>query len=109
MADVPRNPDGSYTLYNVNGVTVTLTFPADPAAGCKVVTKDVPGGLPANYTWVLNFGIQNPGGQYLPSASYSLQGTTPPGNKSWVIYHNGQAHAMNGSHTTPGDPPIGYG
>jgi hypothetical protein len=109
MADVPRNPDGSYTLYNVNGVTVTLTFPADPVAGFKVVTKDVPGGLPANYTWVLNFGVQNPGGQYLPSASYSLQGTTPPGNKSWVIYYNGQAHAMNGSHTTPGDPPIGYG
>jgi hypothetical protein len=82
MADVPRNPDGSLTLYNVNGITVTLTFPADPATGFKVVTKDVPAGLPSNCTWLLNSGDLNPGGQYLPSVAYSLQGTPRPDNKS---------------------------
>ena len=65
MADVPRNPDGSFTLYE----GVTLTFPAAPPAGFKVVTKDVPGGLPSNYTWLLNFGVQNSAGQFLPRMS----------------------------------------
>ena len=109
MADVPPNDDGSFTLYDDNGVTVTLTFPAAPVAGFKVVTKDVPSGLPGNYTWLLNFGVQNPAGRYLPSVAYSLQGTPRPDNKTWFIYYDGQAHAMNGSHTTAGDPPIGYG
>jgi hypothetical protein len=109
MTDVPRNSDGSFTLYNVNGVTVTLTFPADPAAGFKVVTKDVPSGLPSNYTWLLNFGVQNKAGHFLPSVSYALHGSARPDNKSWFVYYGGQAHGMNGAHTTPGDPPIGYG
>jgi hypothetical protein len=105
MTDVPRNPDGSFTLYE----GVTLTFPAAPPAGFKVVTKDVPSGLPSGYTWLLNFGVQNSAGQFLPSVSYRLQGTARPDNKNWFVYYGGAAHAMNGPHTSPGDPPIGYG
>lgn len=109
VVEVPPNPDGSYTLYNENGMTVTLTFPAAPAANFKVVTKDLQSGLPTGYTWLFNFGIQNAGGKYLPSASYSLHGSPRHDNKSWFIYYGGQAHAMNGAHTTPGDPPVGLG
>jgi len=105
MTDVPRNRDGSFTLYE----GVTLTFPAAPPAGFKVVTKDVPGGLPSGYTWLLNFGVQNSAGNFLPSVSYTLHGTARPDNKSWFVYYSGAAHAMNGAHTSPGDPPIGYG
>lgn len=109
MAVINPNPDGSFTLYSANGETVTLRFPAPPVAGFKVVTKDVPGGLPANYTWLFNFGVQNSGGQFLPSVSYSLQGSPRKDNKSWFIYYDGRVRAMNGGHTSPGDPPIGYG
>lgn len=115
MADVSPNPDGSYTLYDVDGVTVTLSFPAAPVAGFKVVTKDVPSGLPTGYTWLLNFGVLNPAGRPLPSVAYSLQGSPRTDNKPWVMYYGddpipaNNVHAMNGAHTTPGDPPIGYG
>ena len=113
MADVPQNPDGSYTLYNSNGMTVTLRFPTPPAANFKVVTKDLQANLPPGYTWLFNFGIQNPGGQYLPSVSYSLEGSPLANNKSWFMYYGDDpdpqknVHAMNGNHTTPGDPPVG--
>lgn len=109
MAVINPNPDGSFTLYNSNGMTVTLAFPVPPVAGFKVVTKDVPSGLPGNYTWLFNFGVQNPGGQFLPSVAYTLVGTPRADKKSWVIYYNGSARPMNGPHTSPGDPPIGYG
>jgi hypothetical protein len=109
MSEIPRNSDGSFTLYNVDGISVTLTFPASPGAGFKVVTKDVPAGLPSNYTWLLNFGVQNSAGHFLPSVSYNLHGTDRPDKKGWVVYYAGSAHAMNGDHTSPGDPPIGYG
>jgi hypothetical protein len=109
------NLDGSYTLYDKGGLNVTLTFKHDypPPAGFQVVTKDVDSGLPSGYTWVVNFGVRNPGGQYLPSVTYNLEGSS---NKSWVIYYGNDPnpskniHAMNGLHrNAPGDPPIGHG
>ena len=109
---VPRNDDGSWTLYDKDSDKVTLTFPASPKANFEVVTKDVPDGLPSGYTWLLNFGIKNPGGNFLPSASYHLDAT---GNKSWFIYYKkekddkAKVHPLKGSHTSPGDPPIGTG
>jgi hypothetical protein len=109
---VPRNDDGSWTLYDKDGDKVTLTFPASPKANFKVVTKDVPDGLPSGYTWLLNFGIKNPGGNFLPSASYHLDAT---GSKSWFIYYKkenedkAKVHPLKGNHTSPGDPPIGTG
>ena len=110
MADITPNTNGSFTLYDVDGVTVTLTFRGanPPPAGFKVVTKPV-GDAPAGYTWLLNFGVQNRGGQFLPSVSYSLQGSARPDQKPWVIYYGGQVRGMNGDHTSPGDPPIGHG
>ena len=102
--------DGYYLLYDQDGLTVKLTFPAgnQPAAGFTVETKPVPSsGLPEGYTWVVNFGIKNAAGHYLPSATYHLDGSS---KKSWFIYYRGQARAMNGTHqNAPGDPPIGYG
>jgi hypothetical protein len=109
MSDVPRNKDRSFTLYDADGEKVTLTFPADPEAGFKVVTKELPGGLPPEYTWVLSFGIQNKAGNFLLSVTYTLQGTDRRDKKSWVVYYGGKAQALNGTHTTPGDPPIGFG
>jgi hypothetical protein len=110
MSDVPRNPDGSFTLYNQDGLNVTLRFPAAPPAGFKVVTKDLSGSLPSGYTWLINFGVQNNAGVFLPSVSYTLEGTgSLPANKAWFVYYGGQPRPMNGSHTSPGDPPIGYG
>jgi len=121
MADVPRNTNGSYTLYDdKKGITVILTFPKDsappPPAGFKVVTKKVPSkGLPDNYTWLFNFGIQNKAGKFVKSVGYKLQGTALLDKKSWVIYYGNDSdprknvHAMNGKHTTPGDPPVGIG
>ena len=103
---VPRNPDGSWTLYNQGGDKVTLTFPANPNANFEVVTKDVPGGLPSGYSWLLNFGIKNSAGNFLPSVSYHLNAT---GGKSWFIYYGNSVKALNGNHTSPGDPPIGTG
>lgn len=109
---IPRNADGSWTLYNVDGNKVTLTFPASPKANFTVVTKDVPAGLPSGYTWLINFGIKNPGGNFLPSASYYLDAT---GGKSWYVYYkkenenSAKAHPLRGNHTSPGDPPIGVG
>jgi len=111
------NPvNGSYKLYDQDGMTVTLTFPAgdQPAAGFTVETKPVPAsGLPGNVTWVVNFGIKNKGGQYIHTASYNLQGSS---GKSWFIYYGDDpdpsknVHAMNGLHrNAPGDPPIGHG
>lgn len=112
MSVVPRNTDGSYTLYSANGMTVTLTFPADPASGFTVETKDLPAtGLPGGYTWLLNFGIKNSGGQYLPSVTYNLSAS--PATMNWVVFYkeNGQDRVkpLQGRHTSPGDPPIGYG
>jgi hypothetical protein len=109
MTDVPRNKDKSFTLYDVDGEKVTLTFPADPEAGFKVVTKDVPGGLPSEYIWLFNFGIQNKAGVFLPSVTYTLNGTSRRDKKSWVVYYDGKANALNGTHTTHGDPPVGFG
>lgn len=109
---IPRNPDGSWTLYDKDGEKVTLTFPANPNANFTVVTKDVPAGLPPEVTWLLNFGIKNPGGNFLPSVAYHLNST---GRKSWFIYYKkgkdkkAKAHPLNGDHTSPGDPPIGTG
>jgi len=104
------NPvDGVYTLYDQDGLTVKLTFPPGkrPEAGFIVETKSVPSGLPDGFTWVLNFGIKNSGGVYLPTATYKLEGSS---NKSWYIYYRGQARSMNGTHeNAPGDPPIGHG
>lgn len=105
------NPiNGSYTLYDQDGMTVTLTFPPgkQPEAGFTVETKAVPtSGLPSGYTWVVNFGIKNKAGIYLPTATYKLEGSS---NKSWYIYYGGQARSMNGTHeNAPGDPPIGHG
>ena len=100
---VPRNSDGSWTLYDKDGDKVTLTFPGQ--ADFEVVTKDLDtSGLPSNINWLLNFGIKNPGGNFLPSVSYHLDAT---GNKSWFIYYGGSAKALKGDHTSPGDPPIG--
>lgn len=109
MSTIPPNPDGSFTLYDVEGISVTLTFHPAPAAGFKVVTKAVSGGLPTEYEWLFNFGVQNRGGKFLPSVSYTLHGSPRPDKKSWVIYYDGSVHAMNASHTSPGDPPIGIG
>jgi hypothetical protein len=103
---VPRNDDGSWTLYDQDGDKVTLTFPASSNANFEVVTKTVPSGLPSGYTWRLNFGIKNPGGNYLPSVAYTLNAT---GSKSWFIYYGGSVRPLNGAHTSPGDPPIGTG
>ena len=109
---VPRNDDGSWTLYDQDGDKVTLTFPASQQANFEVVTKDVPDGMPSGYTWLLNFGIKNPGGNFLPSVSYDLDAT---GNKSWFIYYKKEnenkanVHPLKGRHTSPGDPPIGTG
>jgi hypothetical protein len=106
---IPRNPDGSWTIYNVDGNKVTLTFPASPKANFEVVTKDVPAGLPPGYTWLINFGIKNPGGNYLPSVAYKLDATDRSDGKSWYIYYGGSAKPLKGNHTSPGDPPIGTG
>jgi hypothetical protein len=103
---VPRNADGSWTLYDQDGEKVTLTFPANPNANFEVVKKDVPGGLPSSYTWHFNFGIKNPGGNFLPSVSYNLDAT---GTKSWFIYYDGNVKSLKGAHTSPGDPPVGTG
>lgn len=112
---VKKNKDNSYTLYDVGGAIVTLTFPANPNANFEVVTKDVPAsGLPSEYTWLLNFGIKNPGGNFLPSASYNLD-VTDPSNRNWYVFYKkqGQSEAkawpLKGDHTSPGDPPIGLG
>jgi hypothetical protein len=103
---VPRNADGSWTLYDQDGDKVTLTFPANPHAKFEVVTKDVPGGLPEDYDWVFNFGIKNPGGNFLPSVSYHLDATD---GKSWFIYYDKTVKPLKGNHTSPGDPPVGTG
>ena len=103
---VPRNADGSWTLYNKGGDKVTLTFPANPNANFTVVTKNVPSGLPSKYKWKLNFGIKNSNGNFLPSVSYHLNAT---GGKSWFVYYGGSAKPLKGNHTSPGDPPIGTG
>jgi len=111
------NPvNGSYKLYDQDGMAVTLTFPPGkrPEAGFTVETKAVPAsGLPTGYTWIINFGIKNKGGQYLPTATYNLQGSS---NKNWFVYYGDDpdpsknVHAMNGTHeNAPGDPPIGHG
>lgn len=105
---VPKNKNGSYTLYNVGGAIVTLTFPASEKADFEVVTKDVPSGLPSGYTWLLNFGIKNPAGKFLPSVSYNLD-VTDPDNRSWYVYYNDRANPLRGNHTSPGDPPVGTG
>lgn len=109
MSEIPRNSDGSYTLYSAEGMTVTLRFPADPEAGFMVVTKDVSGNLPTEYTWLLNFGVQNRAGRYLPSVSYTLQGSVRPDGRNWFVFYNDRPNPLNGTHTSPGDPPIGYG
>lgn len=108
--------NGSYTLYNQNNKTVTLTFPTPPEAGFTVVIKDIPAtnnGLPAGYTWLVNFGVKNKAGNYLPSVTYHLQGSV---GHNWVIYYGDDpdpaknVHAMNGTHNNaPGDPPVGLG
>ena len=114
---VTQNSDGSYTLYDQGGLTVTLTFPPtnNPSqANFTVVKKTIDNsGLPAGYNWVVDFGIKNPAGHYLPSVTYHLQGSD---NKNWVIYYGNDPdrskniHPMNGTHeNAPGDPPIGYG
>lgn len=111
MAEQRVNPvNGVYTLYEEGEMKVTLTFPANESANFEVVTKDLPStGLPANYTWLFNFGIKTPGGPFLPSVSYTLNGTGRPDGKSWFVFYNNQANALNGNHTSPGDPPVGYG
>lgn len=111
MSETPVNPvNGVYTLYEEGTTKVTLTFPANDNANFEVVTKDLPStGLPSNYTWLFSFGIKNPGGNFLPSVSYRLNGTNPPEGKAWFVFYNGQARALNGDHTSPGDPPVGYG
>lgn len=106
---VPRNADGSWTLYNVDGNIVTLTFPANPKANFEVVIKDVPSGLPSGYTWLTNFGIKNPGGNFLPSVSYRLDATDRSDGKSWFTYYDNSVKPLKGDHTSPGDPPIGTG
>jgi hypothetical protein len=103
---VPRNADGSWTLYDQDGDKVTLTFPASPKANFEVVTKDMPSGLPEGYNWLFNFGIKNPGGNFLPSVSYHLDAT---GSKSWFVYYDNSVKPLKGNHTSPGDPPVGTG
>lgn len=104
--------NGSYIIYQYGTLSVTLTFVAStpPPAGFKVVVGDPDSGLPADYTWVQSFGIQNKDGHYLPSVTYRLEGTPPPKGK-WVIYFGpSNIQDLNGTHTNvPGDPPIGYG
>ena len=119
---VTQNSDGSYTIYNQGGMTVKLTFPGSNSsskADFEVVTKTIPhndNGLPTGYTWVVNFGVKTPGGSYLPSVTYDLQGSALSNNKTWYIYYGDNpdpaknVHAMNGTHhNAPGDPPIGHG
>ncbi|MGB7876177.1 MAG: hypothetical protein WBL25_17470 [Anaerolineales bacterium] len=112
MSENPVSPvNGVYTLYEEGTTKVTLTFPANSHAGFTVVTKDVPtSGLDTtNYTWLFNFGIKNKAGHFLPSVSYHLNGTSRSDGKSWFVFYNGRAHGLNGNHTSPGDPPVGYG
>lgn len=109
---VPRNSNGSYTIYQQNDTTVTLSFPGandSSQAQFEVVKQSVPPNneFPTGYTWVVNFGVKNPGGQYLPSVTYKLEGSS---DKIWYIYYGGQVRSMNGTHeNAPGDPPIGFG
>jgi hypothetical protein len=115
MSETPVTPvNGVYTLYKEGTTEVTLTFPANPQADFTVVIKDVPtSGLDTtNYTWLLNFGIKNKAGNFLPSVSYKLDATDRPDGKKWYVYYNGRANelkANQGNHTSPGDPPIGFG
>lgn len=106
---IPRNADGSWTLYNVDGNTVTLTFPASTTANFEVVTKDMPSVLPTGYSWLTNFGIKNPGGNFLPSVSYKLEANDRADGKSWYIYYENSVKPLKGDHTSPGDPAVGFG
>ena len=110
--------NGSYIIYQEGTITLTLTFVASvpPPAGFKVVVGTPDPGLPSGYTWVQSFGIQNSGGQYLPSVTYILTANQAPPMGQWFVYYNGRANPLgtannplSGQHTSPGDPPVGYG
>jgi len=104
--NVPKT-NGSHT-FSVDGATITVSFPANPNADFVVVTKDLPSsGLPSGYTWLISFGIKK-GKNFLPSVSYDLD-VTDPSNRNWFVAYGGSAHALKGSHTSPGDPPVGTG
>ena len=111
----PVSPtNGSYIIYQEGSLKVTLSFVAStpPPAGFKVVVGAPDSGLPAGYTWVQSFGIQNSAGQYLPSVTYTLTANQAPPRGQWYVYYNGRANrldANNGQHTSPGDPPVGFG
>lgn len=112
--EIQPDANGVYTIYSSadNTMKVTLNFPVPPAGGFKVLTADPDAGLPAGYTWVKNFGIQNSAGRYLPSVSYRLQGTgLADPKKKWVVFFGqNDIRDLNGDHNNvPGDPPIGYG
>ena len=115
MAEREVFPDsnGVYTLYDdKNEGKITLTIAPDPNANFTVFIKDETKRQQYGKTWLFNFGIKN-GPGYATRVTYNLTATPRKDNREqWYVYYNDTANLLSangGQHTSPGDPPIGFG